>query len=193
MGPWSHGGWAAATATSSATSPSTRRRDFYREQIELPFFEHHLKGTEPNAARGVGVRDRHERSGGSSTPGRRRRRPNVALLPRDGDLFAAAGGARGEDGDDDEYVSDPAKPVPFIEQDRHRHGAEYMTADQRFARAGRTCSSTRRRPLEEDLTVAGPIEVELYVSTTGTDADWVVKLIDVYPDDCPDRGRTRRA
>ena len=59
--------------------------------------------------------------------------------------------------------------------------------------AARTCWSTRPTPLEEDLTVAGPIEAELFVSTTGTDSDWVVKLIDVYPDDYPDPGaRIRR-
>ena len=63
---------------------------------------------------------------------------------------------------------------------------EYMTADQRFASRRPDVLVYQTEVLEEDLTIAGPIEVELHVSTTGTDADWVVKLIDVYPDDLPD-------
>ena len=62
-----------------------------------------------------------------------------------------------------------------------------MTDDQRFASTpARRAASTRPTPLDEDVTLAGPIEAELHVSTTGTDSDWVVKLIDVYPDDYPD-------
>ena len=86
----------------------------------------------------------------------------------------------------DEFVSDPAKPVPFINKTDIGMVREYMTADQRFA-SSRTDVLTYKTPVfETDLTLAGPIEVELYVSTTGTDADWVVKVIDVYPDDFPD-------
>ena len=62
-----------------------------------------------------------------------------------------------------------------------------MTADQRFAATRPDVLVYQTPVLEKDLTVAGPVEVELYVSTTGTDADWVVKLIDVYPDEVPSR------
>src|SRR5262249_22741389 len=86
----------------------------------------------------------------------------------------------------DEYISDPAKPVPFQEKIDIGMSADYMTSDQRFA-SRRTDVLVYQTPvLEEDLTIAGPIEVELYVSTTGTDSDWVVKVLDVYPDDYPD-------
>jgi len=85
----------------------------------------------------------------------------------------------------DEFISDPAKPVPFIGKTTISMSREYMTADQRFA-GNRTDVLVYQTPvLKEDTTIAGSIGVELYVSTTGTDADFVVKLIDVYPDDFP--------
>jgi putative CocE/NonD family hydrolase len=86
----------------------------------------------------------------------------------------------------DEFISDPAKPVPFINKTGIGMLQEYMTADQRFASHRPDVLVYQTPVLDKDLTIAGPIEVELHVSTTGTDADWVVKLIDVYPDDYPD-------
>ena len=98
----------------------------------------------------------------------------------------AAADASADDGYD-EYVSDPAKPVPYHRQDRHRHDAGvHDRPTSASPRAGPTCWSTRPTCSTEDLTIAGPIQVELHVSTTGTDSDWIVKLIDVYPDDYPD-------
>jgi len=85
----------------------------------------------------------------------------------------------------DEYVSDPAKPVPFVEETSIGMTIEYMVADQRFAARRPDVVAYQTEPLEEDVTIAGPITASLSVSTTGTDADWVVKLIDVYPDDYP--------
>ena len=82
-------------------------------------------------------------------------------------------------------MSDPAKPVPFIEETNIGMTAEYMVGDQRFASRRPDVLVYETEPLEEDLTIAGPITASLSVSTTGTDADWVVKLIDVYPDDYP--------
>ena len=86
----------------------------------------------------------------------------------------------------DEFVSDPAKPVPYYDHTGIGMAKEYMDADQRFAARRPDVLVYQTEPLTEDFTIAGPIDVKLYVSTTGTDADWVVKLIDVYPDDCPD-------
>ena len=86
----------------------------------------------------------------------------------------------------DEFVSDPAKPVPYIDKIGIGMDREYMIADQRFA-SRRTDVLTYSTPvLKNDLTIAGPIEVELVVSTSSTDADWIVKIIDVYPDDAAD-------
>ena len=105
--------------------------------------------------------------------------------------FAADGGSAtasppaGEDGFD-EYVSDPEKPVPYTEKTSPRMENDYMTADQRFAVAPAGRAGLPDAGADGGRHVAGPIEVELHVSTTGTDSDFVVKLIDVYPDDYPD-------
>jgi putative CocE/NonD family hydrolase len=90
-----------------------------------------------------------------------------------------------EDGHD-EYPSDPSKPVPFIDKIVLGMAKEYMTADQRFAGRRPDVLVYQTEELEDDVTVAGPITADLHVSTTGTDADWVVKVIDVYPTDYPD-------
>jgi putative CocE/NonD family hydrolase len=86
----------------------------------------------------------------------------------------------------DEYVSDPAKPVPYLDKVSIGMAAEYMVADQRFAAQRPDVLVYAGDVLAEDFTIAGPVQVDLKVSTTGTDCDWVVKLIDVYPDDYPD-------
>jgi len=86
----------------------------------------------------------------------------------------------------DEYISDPAKPVPHVSTITVSMTAEYMVHDQRFASTRTDVLVYRTEPLEEDVTIAGPLRPTLHVSTTGTDSDWVVKLIDVYPDDFPE-------
>ena len=86
----------------------------------------------------------------------------------------------------DEYVSDPAKPVPFTMEVTTDYPRSYPVHDQRFAAARPDVLVYETEPLEEDLTFAGPLKVTLHVSTTGTDSDWVVKLVDVYAGDFPD-------
>ncbi len=83
----------------------------------------------------------------------------------------------------DSYVSDPAKLVPFVAYTALGMPEEYMVSDQRFASTRPDVLVYVTEPLEEDLTMAGPVSPKLFVSTTGTDSDWVVKLIDVYPPD----------
>jgi putative CocE/NonD family hydrolase len=85
----------------------------------------------------------------------------------------------------DEYVSDPNKPVPFTSVIAPGMTREHMTDDQRFAASRTDVLVYQTEVLKEDLTIAGPLAPELFVSTTGTDSDWVVKLIDVYPDNIP--------
>ena len=86
-----------------------------------------------------------------------------------------------------EYISDPAKPVPFINNTAIGMTREYMTDDQRFAAQRPDVMVYQTESMTDSLTVAGPIKVSLDVSTTGTDADFIVKVIDVYPDDAPDQ------
>jgi putative CocE/NonD family hydrolase len=89
----------------------------------------------------------------------------------------------------DEYVSDPNKPVPYIGYPATSVPQEYMVSDQRFAATRPDVLVYRSEVLEEDVTVAGPVTPKLFVSTTGTDSDWVVKLIDVYPAEYPAEGK----
>jgi len=85
----------------------------------------------------------------------------------------------------EEYVSDPAKPVPFTNEITDDRSTEYMVEDQRFAARRPDVLVLQSDPLTEDTTLAGPIQASLFVSTTGTDADFIVKVIDVYPDNTP--------
>ena len=86
----------------------------------------------------------------------------------------------------EEYIADPNKPVPYIGHISTGVRSDYMTEDQRFAAARTDVLVFKTPPLDRSITVAGPISVHLKVSTTGTDSDFVVKLIDVYPNDYPD-------
>jgi putative CocE/NonD family hydrolase len=86
----------------------------------------------------------------------------------------------------DSYVSDPAKPVPYLGYTAPTMPEEYMVSDQRFAATRPDVLVYATAPLEDDLIVTGPVSARLFVSTTGTDSDWVVKLIDVYPSDRSD-------
>ena len=98
----------------------------------------------------------------------------------------ARSSAGAEDGGYDEYISDPARPVPFLPDTALGMPDDYMTRDQRFAARRADVLVYETEPLTSDVTIAGPIGVELWVSTSGTDSDFVVKLIDVYPADYPD-------
>jgi putative CocE/NonD family hydrolase len=83
----------------------------------------------------------------------------------------------------EEYTADPNRPVPYVGYVAEGMTGDYMTEDQRFAATRPDVLVYQTPPLADDMTVAGPIHVALHVSTTGTDADWVVKVIDVYPED----------
>lgn len=189
MGPWTHGGWSRGPGDKVGdVGFNARTGEHYREKIELPFFEYHLHG------KGDGKFPKAR----MFETGANRWRAFDAWPPKDAKttaLFFRGGGALlpVQEGltstielrPEDEFVSDPARPVPHVPKITTGMDGEYMTADQRFAATRPDVLVYETPPLTEDMTVAGPVEVELFVSTTGTDADWVVKLIDVYPDDFP--------
>jgi putative CocE/NonD family hydrolase len=188
MGPWRHGGWSGNDGESLGNVHfNSKTSAFYREHIELPFFEYHLKGKGENRHPEAWVfetgADQWHKHDAWPPKGAA---PRALYFRAGGGLSAEAPPAGKPEECCDEYVSDPAKPVPFQEKIDIGMSAEYMTADQRFAARRTDVLVFRTPPLEQDTTVAGPIDVELHVSTTGTDSDWVVKLIDVYPDDYPD-------
>jgi putative CocE/NonD family hydrolase len=188
MGPWRHGGWSQDNGSKlgdiSFNAPTS---EFYRSRIELPFFEHHLKGkVEKDLPRawvfetGTNVWRKHD----IWPP--RGAKPRAFYIHADGRLLSdPPPEGKSEDGHD-EYLSDPARPVPFQEKIAIGMSPEYMTADQRFAARRPDVLVYQTDELAEDVTLAGPISASLFFSTTGTDADLVVKLIDVYPNDYPD-------
>jgi putative CocE/NonD family hydrolase len=187
MGPWRHGGWANGEGSSFGDIPfNSKTSEFYREEIEFPFFQYHLKSTgeltHPEAwvfETGTNQWRRYEK-----WPPAAARLKKLYFHPAErltADTPAGGGGPSF-----DEYVSDPDKPVSYINKIATGMDAEYMIADQRFASKRPDVLVYQTEPLEHDVTIAGPIDANLFVSTSGTDSDWVVKLIDVYPDDFPD-------
>ena len=173
MGPWFHGGWSRRRRRRSLgdVSFNAKTAEFYREQIELPFFEYHLKGKgDVQAAQGLGVRDRHQRVAAVRRLAAAKHAAAGALLPCRRPARRSSRPATPAEAGFDEYLSDPAQPVPYHRQDRTSAcAAEYMIADQRFAARRPDVLVYQTDVLDKDVTIAGPIEADLHVSTTGTD------------------------
>ncbi len=206
MGPWRHGGWLRTGGdTLGGADFGFKTSEIFRDKALLPFFNHFLKdGAAPNLPEAWVFET-----------GANRWRAFEAWPPPDlrrESLYLYDGGGLGfeppqtEGEAFDEFVSDPAKPVPYTTEITTAWWAEYMTEDQRFAARRPDVLVYRSQALEEDLTVAGPMMARLWVSTTGADADWVVKVIDEFParlpgfepdldepdGDEPDLGHTQR-
>lgn len=190
MGPWGHGGWHRTTGErlgdvefGAATSAH------YQARIELPFFEHHLKGAPADPLPEASVFETGANRWREFPAWPPPTTPRTLWLDDAESLTDAApqvAAAR------DEFVSDPRRPVPFTQDIAVGMTKEYMTEDQRFAARRPDVLVYQTPPLAADLTVAGPIAADLWVSTSGSDADWVVKLIDVLPADTPTPEGTRR-
>ena len=191
MGPWTHGGWSSPDYNSPSRIPF-READkyFFQKEIEFPFFRYYLKGE--------GELDLPEawifETGSDQWKSYGTWPPDYLEMK---DIFVNSKGtlswARPQASDDtfDEFISDPQKPVPYTApflSARGFYNRQYLSEDQRFASTRPDVMVYQGEELEEAVTLAGPIEVELYVSTTGSDADWVVKLIDVFPDTAYQRG-----
>jgi hypothetical protein len=185
MGPWFHGGWARGDGDHLGNVWFNGKQSiFYREKIEFPFFEHHLKGTpDPQLPEAyVFETGTNEWKRYDAWPPKQATPASLHLGPNGQLSFTKpAAGA-----DFDEYVSDPAKPVPYITGTEFGMTREHMTDDQRQAGRRTDVLVYQTPPLTADVTIAGPLKPELFISTSGTDSDFVVKLIDVYPDNFPD-------
>ena len=184
-GPWLHGGWSRMLGDHLGCIEFADETSVtFQRHVQHPFFEHHLRGagdwTAPEAfvfETGTNVWRIHDRWPPA----------NIEQVP----LYLAENGALsfvapGPPGGSDSYTSDPGDPVPFSAEERTTLGHLWKVEDQRFASARPDVLVYQSPPLQEDLTIAGPILADIFVSTTGTDSDWIVKVIDVYPDDAPD-------
>lgn len=180
LGPWSHGQWARGVGDALGDLKfGSNTSDFYRDSIEFPFFAHHLLGggslTLPHAT--------------AFETGTNRWRTFDAWPPKEGtprSLYLTAGGklsfsAPSAGSTYDQYESDPANPVPFLSDKATGMRSDYMARDQRFGSPRPDVLVYTSDPLDADLTIAGPIRPTLFVSTSGTDSDWIVKVIDIDP------------
>jgi putative CocE/NonD family hydrolase len=180
MGPWVHGGWARGPGDHLGDVDfGAATGTFYREKIEFAFFSHYLKGTDTDIPKVSAFET-----------GTNQWKTYNTWPPKDAEekkLYFLPGGKLSfepptETAAVDEFTSDPNKPVPFINATTMDMKREYMTGDQRFAESRPDVLTYQTEVLDHDVTLAGNIWANLKVSTTGTDADWIVKVIDVYPD-----------
>jgi len=184
VGPWVHGGWARSDGDHLGDVHfGAKTGQFFRANIQFPFFEYYLKGkggTPPKAyvfETGTNVWRKYD----SWPPAKAK--PKTLYLRAGGKLsFDPPSQSEGSD----EYVSDPAHPVPFIDYVATAVPQRYMVDDQRFASRRPDVLTYVSDALTEDVTIAGPVSPKLKVASSGSDSDFVVKLIDVYPNNFPD-------
>lgn len=190
MGPWIHGSWTRGLGNylgdilfKEETGP------YYREQIEKRFFDQYLKGEgDAELAKAtIFETGSNQWKKYSAWPPIESVEKQIYLQPNGKLSFEAPSVVNSFD----EYVSDPKKPVPYTNEIRLLRGSDYMYEDQRFAARRPDVLVYESDPLEEDIAISGNVWANLFASTTGTDADYIVKLIDVYPDDAPNNSPRR--
>lgn len=181
FGPWWHGGWKRADFQGFGNmyfggSPS----DFYLREIEYPFFRRYLEEEGEGPAHRVSVfhTGKNEWEFGDAWPLRSVR--EVPIYLHEGGRIS--GEEPSETASFTEYISDMSRPVPYTANPTRYRTKEYMIDDQRFATARPDVITFVSDTLTDSLTLAGPIEVELQVAIGSTDADFMVKLIDVFPE-----------
>lgn len=186
VGPWVHGGWAGSSGQMLADVDfGSKVSPYYQENIEAKFFHHYLiddskpldlpeatlfetgtnkwRSFDTYPAKGTQEKKLYFHSNGKLS----------FTAPTNEKSFS-------------DYVSDPNRPVPFSSKINDGFSADYMVEDQRFAYARPDVLSFSTDVLEKDITLSGEIKAMLKVATSGTDADWIVKVIDVYPADAPE-------
>jgi putative CocE/NonD family hydrolase len=183
MGPWFHGGWARGTGASFGDIDFGQETSmWYRKNLEFPFFMFYLKGSgtfdAPEAS--IFVTGSNQWKKFNAWPPKETTAKTLFFQP-DGKLSFIE--PTESTASFDEYVSDPNAPVPYQDGVQQQRTREYMIDDQRFAARRPDVKVYQTDTLTEDMTLTGPLTASLRVSTSGTDADYVVKLIDVYPED----------
>ena len=189
IGPWPHGWWASDDGYRLGDITfGTNTGDYFRKEIQLRFFKYYLKdeGNFPETEARIFNTGVNKWSSFEQWPPKDVQKEVLSLEAGHKLTFTKPVKSKT---DHYEYVSDPHKPVPYtahVMDSRTFYYHPYMNEDQRFAARRPDVLVFETDPLEKDVTLAGPMLADLYVSTTGTDADWVVKIIDVYPDSAHD-------
>ena len=188
MGPWSHGGWSRSNgSTFGDFSLGENTSETYNQKYLTPFFNYYLKGEgHPFSEEVVTFRTGTNTWQSYKTwPPKNAEKKSLFINGKNLSWEKPAN----KNNSYLEFISDPSKPVPYTAKfydSQTMYNRTYMSEDQRFASSRPDVLSISTQPLDQDVTIAGPIQADLFVSTTGTDADWVVKLIDVFPDDAKD-------
>lgn len=197
VGPWQHTGWETANGASLGNiSFGSKTSEFYQKNIELPFFNRYLKDQACPALPEAYVFEtgRNQWRTFDQWPPSEAKEKTL-YIHADGylswrdipnDELASLPPNNASNASYDEFISDPAKPVPFTDAIHHKMPSEYMTGDQRFASRRPDVLVYQTEPLAHDVTIAGPMSADLWVSTSAGDADWIVKVIDVYPPQAKD-------
>lgn len=191
LGPWNHGQGRREGRGIGQIQFEGDTATWFRRTVMQPFLDHYLKDAPmPDTPRvliyetGADLWHRYDswpRSGASGCPEKAR---DLFLLPGGGLGFERPAASTN---DNDEYVSDPAKPIPYRARPiQDLDWGEWLVDDQRFAACRPDVLVYETEPLKEPLRLAGEPIARLFASTSGTDSDWVVKIIDVWPDDVPD-------
>jgi uncharacterized protein len=187
LGPWNHGGWGPTTRHLGVLDFGAATGDDYRKTIEAPFFEKYLKDRA-----GFDLKNTASfRTGVNTWQHYEAWPPKVGF--HEAKLYLTNGSGLSFDAPAAEsktaYVADPANPVPYRNrpiQATYGNGSKWRTwlvEDQRFVSGRKDLANFSTLVLDKDVTVTGDVVADLFAATTGSDADWVVKLIDVYPDD----------
>jgi uncharacterized protein len=193
MGPWVHGAWSRLDGERiGMISFAAKTSEYYQKNILFPFFEKNLKDKPDLKVAEVKLAEAHVFETGTNVWRTFNTWPPADARART--LYFAEGGKLSWNKPSaaktnfDEYVSDPAKPVPYINYPSVDVSQEYVVGDQRFASSRTDVLTYQSEVLEDDVTIAGPISPKLFVSSSGTDSDFVVKLIDVYPPERSESG-----
>ncbi len=183
MGPWYHGQWSSRDGSHLGNVRFDSNTSFwYQNNVEIPFFNYYLKGKgeDPKLAEAtIFVTGENKWHQFSQWPPANESAKPIFLEANRGLSWNIPSGSNSFS----EYISDPAHPVPYTEDVHFSRTREYMTDDQRFASRRPDVLSFETDVLDQDLTLAGPVMANLRVSLSSTDADFIVKIIDVFPDD----------
>lgn len=183
MGPWYHGQWSREGSYLGNVQFGSNTSDFYQKNMEIPFFQYHLKqkgNLDALANAHIFFTGENNWKTFDQWPAKNMEAKKLYVQP--GNQLAFSSTTAGKTSLwEYSYISDPAKPVPYTEDVHNSRTREYMTDDQRFA-ARRTDVLCFSMDITEDLTLAGPLIAHLNTAISSTDADFVVKLIDEFPE-----------
>jgi putative CocE/NonD family hydrolase len=189
MGPWTHGGWAGGGWTKFGILDFGQNVNDYFHEIETKFYDRYLLGKDSGALPEAMIFETgtNKWKTYNTWPPTDETKPAKFLLQSHNGLATSNASATGYD----EYVSDPAHPVPYVDGIHRGRDNQYIVTDQRFTAQRPDVLSYETDPLTTDLTVTGRLRPDIWLSSTGSDADLIVKLIDVFPDTSSNPGYER--